>query len=111
MGTTFSAPSDGSVDSEDKDGGKESPVQGDAENKEKAPTPAIDTSLLPKELTSKYEVLVKIGSGSFGSVYKVRDKKTRVLYAAKYVEDKANDASEVSHSEDLQSIIFGCVFE
>ena len=52
---------------------------------------------LPVELTSKYEVLEKIGSGSFGAVYKVRRLESRVLYAAKYVECKDNMASEVSN--------------
>lgn len=52
---------------------------------------------LPVELTSKYEVLEKIGSGSFGAVYKVRRLESRVLYAAKYVECKDNTASEVSN--------------
>jgi serine/threonine protein kinase len=51
---------------------------------------------LPVELTSKYKVLEKIGSGSFGSVYKVERLESRVLYAAKYVEVKDNTASEVT---------------
>ena len=57
-----------------------------------------DVSKLPPELTSKYEVLEKIGSGSFGSVYKVRRLDSRVLYAAKYVETKDSTATEVSWS-------------
>lgn len=52
-------------------------------------------SRLPEELTSKYEVVSKIGSGSFGSVYKVRNKKTKVTYAAKNVEAKEDTTSEV----------------
>ena len=57
---------------------------------------AADISRLPAELTSKYEVMRKIGSGSFGSVYQVKDKKTGVVYAAKYVEVRDNIATEVS---------------
>ncbi len=56
---------------------------------------SVDSSLLPVELTSKYEVLHKIGTGSFGAVYKIRDKKTRTIYAAKHVECRENTASEV----------------
>lgn len=56
----------------------------------------VSLSQLPVELTSKYEVLNKIGSGSFGSVFKVRNAKTRVMYAAKHVEVKDNTATEVS---------------
>ena len=58
----------------------------------------LDTSKLPKELTSKYDVVNKIGEGSFGSVYKVRNIRTRVVYAAKCVEARnSTSATEVSH--------------
>ena len=56
---------------------------------------SIDQSLLPEELTSKYEVIDKIGTGSFGAVYKIRDRKTRSMRAAKYVESKENTVAEV----------------
>ena len=55
----------------------------------------LDVSKLPTELTSKYEVLEKIGFGSFGSVYKVRRLDSKALYAAKYVESKDSTAAEV----------------
>ena len=56
---------------------------------------SIDESLLPEELTSKYEVIDKIGTGSFGAVYKFRDRKTRSMWAAKYVESKESTVAEV----------------
>ena len=56
----------------------------------------VDTSLLPTEFTSKYEVVSKIGRGSFGSVYKVRDIKTKAIYAAKQVELNESNLQEVS---------------
>ena len=55
----------------------------------------INTSMLPEELTSKYEVEDKIGSGSFGAVYKVKDKLTMVVYAAKYLDSRESNVSEV----------------
>ena len=55
----------------------------------------VDVTLLPEQLTSKYEVVDNLGSGSFGAVYKVRDLKTKVVYAAKYVENRESDMSEV----------------
>lgn len=77
---------------------------GSSDDAEEAQAPMVDhvttdqsiTSKLPVELTSKYEVLEKIGCGSFGSVYKVRRLESRVLYAAKYVEAKDNTVNEVS---------------
>lgn len=41
---------------------------------------------LPGEFSSKYQAVSKIGSGSFGCVYKVRDKKSKAIYAAKMVD-------------------------
>lgn len=52
---------------------------------------------LPSEFSSKYEAVSKIGSGSFGSVYKVRDHRTKAVYAAKMVDlYQHNTQSEVS---------------
>lgn len=41
---------------------------------------------LPAEFSSKYQAVSKIGSGSSGNVYKVRDNKTKAIYAAKMVD-------------------------
>lgn len=84
-------------------GNLSSPITGSSVDSEEARVPEVQdedrssiTSKLPVELTSKYEVLEKIGSGSFGSVYKVRRVESRVLYAAKYCETKDNTAMEVA---------------
>ena len=82
MGTLSSSP-----ESEEYDGA------GGSEVREQN---ASDFYQLPKELTSKYEVLDRIGHGSFGSVYKVREVKSKVIYAAKYAETKNNNVLEVS---------------
>ncbi len=78
---------------EEKDGDNK---PGTKDNETKTKKSAIDISQLPVELTSKYDVLDKLGSGSFGSVYKVRNTSSGVLYAAKYVELKGSSALEVS---------------
>ena len=41
---------------------------------------------LPTEFSSKYQAVGKLGSGSFGDVYKVRELKTKAVYAAKMVD-------------------------
>ena len=52
---------------------------------------------LPTEFSSKYQAVSKIGSGSFGSVYKVRDHRTKAVYAAKMVDlHQHNTQSEVN---------------
>lgn len=61
----------------------------------------VDYSLLPVEFTSKYEVISKIGRGSFGSVYKVRDIRTKAVYATKQVEFNESNLHEVSCVELL----------
>lgn len=67
------------------------------EESENGRTP-LDTSKLPQELTSKYDVVNKIGEGSFGSVYKVRNIRTRVVYAAKCVEARnSTSTTEVGY--------------
>lgn len=50
---------------------------------------------LPPQFTGRYEVVQKIGKGAFGSVYKVRDRRTRGLYAAKHVEYNESNRKEV----------------
>ncbi len=56
-----------------------------------------DTALnLPPQFTQRYEVVQKIGKGAFGSVYRVRDRRTRGLYAAKHVEYNDSNRKEVS---------------
>ena len=54
-----------------------------------------DESLLPEELTSKFEVMDKIGTGNFGALYKVKDRKTTLIRAIKYVESNESTIAEV----------------
>lgn len=49
----------------------------------------------PAEFAMKYEVIKRIGKGTFGSVYKVRDLKTKTLYAAKQVDFNESNQKEV----------------
>ena len=53
--------------------------------------PSLLNSTLPEEFTSRFEVLEVVGKGSFGKVYKVRDKKTKAIYATKH--QKYNDSN------------------
>lgn len=93
MGTTQSSPSpNGSEPNGDVD---DTPAQDGNDSRERRKG-SIDFSQLPQELTAKYEVLERIGSGSFGSVYRVRDMKTKVVYAAKYVDAKDSEVSTVT---------------
>ncbi len=50
---------------------------------------------LPPQFTRRYEVVQKIGKGAFGIVYKVRDRRTKGLYAAKHVEYNESNRKEV----------------
>ena len=97
MGDTISTPQNGATT--ELDGG-----DGDLERGRKRRT-SMDTSHLPKELTSKYEVLEKIGSGSFGSVYRVKNSKTGGIFAAKYA-DTRETASEVSWPELVKGMFY-----
>lgn len=58
----------------------------------------VDSSLPPK-FTEKYEVIGKLGRGSFGHVYKVRDPRTKAVYAAKQVEYNESNMKEVRSSD------------
>ena len=58
----------------------------------------LDSSLPPK-FTEKYEVIGKLGRGSFGHVYKVRDPRTKAVYAAKQVEYNESNMKEVRPSD------------
>ena len=40
-------------------------------------------------------MVCEIGKGAFGSVYKIRDKTTRSLYAAKHLENIPSNKTEV----------------
>lgn len=49
---------------------------------------------LPDELTRRFEVVDEIGKGSFGCVYKVKDTKTKGLYAAKHLQYSSSNMKE-----------------
>lgn len=51
---------------------------------------------LPEEFTRRFEVLEEVGKGSFGSVYRVKDTKTKAIYAAKQQEYNNSNMKEVS---------------
>lgn len=81
----------------------DSPAAGSSSNEQDYPQRTRDDEFrelnanLPAEFSSKYQAVSKIGSGSFGSVYKVRDHRTKAVYAAKMVDlHHHNTQSEVN---------------
>lgn len=60
----------------------------------RATVPSIDD--LPPQFNEKYELESKIGHGGFGSVYKVKERKTKLIFAAKIFENNENNSQEVS---------------
>ena len=49
---------------------------------------------LPEEFTRRFEVVAEIGKGSFGCVYKVKDTKTKGVYAAKHLQYNSSNIKE-----------------
>lgn len=49
----------------------------------------------PEEFIERYEIKEKLGQGGFGLVYRVVDKKTRVTFAAKHLENTSSNKEEV----------------
>ena len=56
--------------------------------------PSVDD--LSPQFNEKYELVSKIGHGGFGSVYKVIEKRTKLIFAAKIFENNENNSQEVS---------------
>ena len=67
-----------------------------AEKERKEPAREEVDIALPPEFTAKYEVVSKIGKGGFGKVYKVRDIRTKAVYAAKQLDDHESNRKEAS---------------
>lgn len=65
---------------------------GGGEEKEKIP---VSVRTLPEEFTRRFEVLEEVGKGSYGYVYKVKDTKTKAIYAAKHLEYNSSNMKEV----------------
>ena len=91
----------------------DSPVTGSSSNEQEYPnTSRADefrelNANLPAEFSSKYQAVSKIGSGSFGSVYKVRDHRTKAIYAAKMVDlHHHNTQSEVINKIILSTLTY-----
>lgn len=66
---------------------------GGGEEKEKIP---VSVRTLPEEFTRRFEVLEEVGKGSYGYVYKVKDTKTKAIYAAKHLEYNSSNMKEAS---------------
>ena len=58
--------------------------------------PPSSTSF-PLQFTETYQVVKEVGKGAFGWVYKVRDRKTRAIYAAKLLENNESNKKEVGY--------------
>ena len=50
---------------------------------------------LPPEFSVKYEVLSSVGKGGFGNVYKIRDIRTKAVYAVKILPLNESNQREV----------------
>ena len=86
----------GSVNGDSPPLGSTSSDQNYPQNSEGGECREVNDSL-PAEFSSKYLAVSKLGSGSFGDVYKVRDNKTKAVYAAKMVDlHRHNTPSEVN---------------
>lgn len=86
----------GSVNGDSPPLGSTSSDQNYPQNSEGGECREVNDSL-PAEFSSKYQAVSKLGSGSFGDVYKVRDNKTKAVYAAKMVDlHRHNTPSEVN---------------
>ena len=92
MGNTLSHFSDDATD------GSGSPAGSMNAEKEREATAREELAaiVLPPEFTAKYEVLSKIGKGGYGSVYKVRDVRTKAVYAAKHLDNHESNRKEAS---------------
>lgn len=57
----------------------------------------LDTTCatLPRCVTEQYEVLSTVGKGAFGTVYKVRDTRTKIIFALKQMEYNDSNRKEV----------------
>ena len=71
-------------------------TDGQREKEEEVEKPTLPSKTLSKEFTYRYEVLDEIGKGSFGRVYKVKDKRTKAIYAAKHQQYNESNMKEVS---------------
>ena len=60
----------------------------------------------PPSVAERYEILTPVGKGAFGTVYKVRDTKTKIIYAMKQMEYNENNRKEVSVNLLLQMELF-----
>ena len=54
------------------------------------------TRTFPAEFSTRFDVLEEVGKGSFGKVYKVRDKKTKTVYATKHLQYNSSNMKEAS---------------
>lgn len=64
----------------------------------------------PQNSLKNFEIIEKIGFGSFGKVYKVKDKNTGIIYAAKISKDVIkSDEQENINLEREVSIISGLI--
>ena len=89
MGDTVSHLSDDAIDG--------SPAGSPNAGKEREGAAREELSIaLPPEFTAKYEVVSKIGKGGYGSVYKVRDVRTKAVYAAKHLDGHESNIKEAS---------------
>ena len=71
-------------------------TDGQREEEGEADKATLPGPVLAEEFTERYEVLGEIGKGSFGRVYKVKDKRTRAVYATKHQLYNESNMKEVS---------------
>lgn len=71
----------------------------DGQRSSQAPTQEEDDAdnvSLPQEFSDKYRFISSIGRGGFGNVYKVRDIRTKAVYAVKVLSLNDSNQNEVT---------------
>ncbi len=75
-------------------------VGSDLDSADAAPVSQEVSNLqLPSEFSDKYNVLASVGKGGFGSVYKVRDIRTKAVYAVKVLALNESNQREVTTTQ------------
>ncbi len=70
-------------------------TDGQAQSQSQGVSQDVASLQLPPEFSVKYEVLSSVGKGGFGNVYKIRDIRTKAVYAVKILPLNESNLREV----------------